>query len=418
MKYTFLLFCLLATATAFAQQKKAVFIIVDGIPADLIEKLPTPALDSIAGARGYKRARVGGEKGSYNETPTISAVGYNSVLTGTYVNKHNVWGNYGKDIDSPNYNYKTIFRLLKDNDPSKKIAIFSSWLDNRTRLVGESLPRTGNITFDIKYDGLELDTVAFPKDTNDLRMHHIDEAVVNKAAATIRDSAPDLSWIYLEFTDDMGHAFGDGDKFYDAIRMMDNQMSRIWSAVQYRKSKFNEDWLVMITTDHGRDSATGRNHGGQSDREKRGWIVTNAENLNAHFTNDTVSIVDIMPTIARFMNLKIGADHQKEIDGTPLTGKIGATNLSGYMDKGRIKLSWQSKEKGKAKVWLASTNNFKTGGKDQYKLLGEVDINKSQAEFTIGNHNSNLYKVVLETPSNTLNRWICPQSNVCTPAFR
>src|SRR5688500_5289719 len=92
---------------ASAQKKKAVFVIVDGIPADLIEKLPTPALDSIAGNKGYKRAIVGGERGGYSQTPTISAVGYNSVLTGTWVNKHNVWGNYGEDIAAPNYNYKS-----------------------------------------------------------------------------------------------------------------------------------------------------------------------------------------------------------------------------------------------------------------------------------------------------------------------
>src|SRR5205085_11550830 len=116
--------------TATAQKKKAVFVIVDGIPADLIEKLPTPALDSIARAKGYKRAIVGGERGGYSQTPTISAVGYNSILTGTWVNKHNVWGNYGNDIANPNYNYKTIFRVLKDNDPTRKTGIFSSWLDN------------------------------------------------------------------------------------------------------------------------------------------------------------------------------------------------------------------------------------------------------------------------------------------------
>src|SRR5665647_1773659 len=122
-----ILFMLVASyAEAQQKTKKAVFIIVDGVPADVIEKLPTPNLHSIAKQGGYTRAYVGGEKGAYSETPTISAVGYNSVLTGTWVNKHNVRDNA---IDKPNYNYHTIFRYCKEQYPGKKTAIFSSWLD-------------------------------------------------------------------------------------------------------------------------------------------------------------------------------------------------------------------------------------------------------------------------------------------------
>jgi hypothetical protein len=407
MKYVIIVLFSLIALTATAQKKKAVFIIVDGIPADVIEKLPTPALDSIAGVHGYKRALVGGEKDGYSQTPTISAVGYNSVLTGTWANKHNVWGNYGDDIAHPNYNYKTIFKLIKDADPSKKIAIFSSWLDNRTKLVGESLDATGRIQLDYKYDSLEYDTVTYPKDTTSLRMHYIDEAVANNAAKVIREDGPDLSWVYLEYTDDMGHRFGDGPQFYESIGTMDRQMSRIWQAVQHRQKQFGEEWLVIITTDHGRDSATGKGHGGQSDRERSGWIVTNAKNLNTHYKEDTISIVDIMPTIASFMQVKMSKAHQREVDGTSLIGKIGATDLKATRHNNNIRVTWKNKmQNGKVKLWIATTNTFKSGKPDQYRLAGEFDARKQYAQIKAPPGADGFCKVVLETPFNTLNRWV------------
>ncbi|UKJ07772.1 hypothetical protein [Solitalea lacus] len=58
-----------------------------------------------------------GEKGGYSETPTISAVGYNSLLTGVWFNKHNVPDN---DIKNPNYNYQKIFRLFKEQEIRNK----------------------------------------------------------------------------------------------------------------------------------------------------------------------------------------------------------------------------------------------------------------------------------------------------------
>jgi len=396
---------LVPAATSFAQVKlkKTLFVIVDGISSDTKEKIATPHLDAIAKVGGYTRAHVGGEKGTYSETPTISAVGYNSLLTGTWVNKHNVWDN---DIKDPNYQYWTIFRFLKDQYPQKRSAVFSTWLDNRTKLVGEGLEQTNKLRINYPFDGFELDTFHFPHDKQSLYIHHIDEKVVDEAASYIQSNSPDLSWVYLEYTDDMGHKFGDSEQFHKSIQMMDGQMGRLWKAIQYREKNFNEDWLIVVTTDHGRDAKTGKGHGGQSDRERGTWIVTNAKDLNPNFKANP-GIVDIMPVIARHMDISIPKEQSFEMDGVSFIGKISISNPVVSKESGKIKVTWKSLDKeGSVKIWLTTTNNFKTGSRDIYHLMDEVAIGNEKAEVDISKYPSGFFKIVLEAKYNNLNRWI------------
>jgi predicted AlkP superfamily pyrophosphatase or phosphodiesterase len=407
LKRYILLFVLLAgTFYPQAQQKKkkVIFILADGIPADIIEKLQKPFIDSIVKMGRYKRAFVGGEKGSYSQSPTISAVGYNSLLTGTWVNKHNVWDN---DIKEPNYYYRNIFRLVKESDSSKKIAIFSTWEDNRTKLIGESLPQAGRIVTDFHSDGYELDTVRYPHDNQSLYIHKIDDRVANEAAECIKANGPDLTWLYLEYTDDVGHRYGNSPQQNEAFGYVDKQVGKIFEAVQYRQRNFEEDWMILVTTDHGRDPVLGKNHGNQSDRERTTWIVTNYKEMNDYYRDYQPAITDILPTVARFMNIMIPRRDLMEIDGTSLIGKISVASPTVHYSNNRLDITWQSLDKtGNVKIWVATTNNFKFGGIDDYHLLAETPVLAKSVSIDLGAYPSSFYKIVLEAPFNMVNRWI------------
>ena len=403
-KHIWILFCSLTTAALCQnKQKKVVFIIADGIPADVVERVQTPNLDAIAKEGRYMRAYVGGEKEAYSQTPTISAVGYNSLLTGTWVNKHNVWDN---DIKAPNYNYWNIFRFLKQQYPTKKTAIYSSWTDNRTKLIGDSVAAAGNIHPDYHADGYELDTINFPHDKQRDFMHKIDETVTEAASAGIRNNAPDLSWVYLEYTDDMGHMYGDSREFYNAVSMMDAQVGKIWSAIKYRKERFNEDWLVIITTDHGRDEQTGKSHGGQSQRQRSTWIVTNYRNLNNYALYYQPAIVDIMPTIARFMNINFTEKRRREIDGIPLIGKVSIADMKVNYFQNNLDISWKALEPdGNVKIYVSTTNNFKESKPDNYQLVEELPVNSEHFVIDVKKVKSSFYKVIIEGRYNSVNKW-------------
>jgi predicted AlkP superfamily pyrophosphatase or phosphodiesterase len=391
------------------KKQKAVFIILDGIPADVIEKINPPALGEISKAGGFTRSYVGGIKKSYNETPTISAPGYISLLTGTWANKHNVWDN---DVAAPNYNYWNVFRIAKKANPKLHTALFSTWLDNRTKLVGEGLQQAGNITLDYKFDGLEHDTIKYPHDDAADYIRKIDEDVSLEAARYISAEGPDLSWVYLEYTDDMGHRFGDSPQFHQAITNADFQVKRIWEAIKLREQKFNEDWLLIVTTDHGRDPAGGKDHGGQSDRERSTWIVTNSTQLNDRF-KERPGIVDILPSIFNHMKISIQEDVKKEIDGVPFIGPIDLSDLTAVKTGDNMSVRWKNFNKNKTdkiEIFIAETNRFKEGKVDNYQKIGEAPLSKENYNFTVAS-NSEFYKVLVKGPNHYANVWIVNTNN-------
>ena len=398
-----LIFCLMASLTFLSglalAQKKVVFIILDGIPADVLENTPTPNLDKIAEVGGYTRAFTGGKVGSYSETPTISAVGYNSLLTGTWVNKHHVWGN---DITAPNYRYWSIFRFLREANPAAKLAVYSTWEDNRTKLIGEGLQETGLLKIDFSFDGFEVDTITYPHDSNKKYIQKIDNLVSYEAAYQLKTFAPDLSWVYLEYTDDMGHRFGDSPELAAAVKLADQQVGRIYESIRYREEKFGEDWLILITTDHGRNVEDGKDHGGQSDREREIWIVTNAQNRNQYFENHRPAMVDILPTITSFLEIDLPDEALKELDGVSLIGDISLVRADLVLGNDQIKLTWVPIQKsGNVTISYTATDNFgKTSNVDNYIKLDQVE--SSTGEFQIP---------LTELPAGKLKFWIQGESN-------
>ncbi|MFN3839826.1 MAG: alkaline phosphatase family protein [Cyclobacteriaceae bacterium] len=382
-------------------QQKAIFIIVDGISADVLEKVETPAIDAIAKAGGYTRAYTGGVKGTPNQSPTISAPGYNHVLTGTWSNKHNVWDNAVKE---PNYYYWNIFRMAKHGKPELTTAIFSTWQDNRTKLIGEGLEAAGNFSFNYAFDGFELDEKNFPHDADKKYIFEIDDHVAKEAARYLRKQAPDLSWVYLEYTDDVGHRYGDSPEYERAIQLADVQVGRIWEAIQYRQTQHGEDWLIVVTTDHGRDPQTGKGHGGQSDRERTVWIATNAKNLNSRFGKGTAA-VDIMPSLLRHLRITPPERANHELDGAPFIGPLSLAGLDAVLlDEGKtIQLTWDSfGNNKKVEVLLSTTDTYKTGGEDKWLRMKIKTVAENRCTIDVSRYPALLYKIVVKGTHNTM----------------
>lgn len=399
----FLILISICCVSLFAKTKKAVYIIIDGVPADQIERLHTPAIFDIASRGAYGRAYTGGEIGGYSQTATISAIGYTNLLTATWYNKHNVGGNSNLN---PNYNYWTLFRIAQEQPIEYKTAIYSSWTDNRTVLIGEGKAETNHLKIDYVKDGYDLDTVRFPKREKDLHIFDIDEQISKDAAEGIRKDAPDLSWVYLWYTDDAGHIAGNGAFFDEYVRKADAQVSRIWEAVKYREANFDEEWMVVVTTDHGR-TESGYGHGGQSWRERTTWISTNVP-VNTHFKEGALAITDIAPSICRFIGLVVPQPVLWEQDGMPFIGKVDICDLQTLPYDRSVRLSWKCYTKDSPlTVYAATDNKFKEGGKDEWIKLATLPAGTDN--YTVDLEAlpaSGFCKFVVQASGNHLNRWV------------
>lgn len=390
-------------ASAFAKERKVIYIIVDGIPADYIERTHPQHIFDIAKEGAYARAYTGGEIGAYSQTATISAIGYTNILTGTWMNKHNVNGNENL---SPRYQYWSLFRIAKEQKENYTTGLFSSWTDNRKVLVGEGKAETNQLKIDYVVDGYDLDNQNFPKKKDDLQIWEIDSVVAEKAAVCIKENAPDVNWVYFWYTDDAFHIYGDGEIGDKYVYKTDELVGKIWESVKYREANFDEEWLFIVTTDHGRDE-TGHHHGGQTQRERGVWIATNYKKTNKHFKSPYLSLVDINPTICNYMGFELPQEVLFEQDGVSFIGKADVVNLTTQHYDDQIILNWESYDAaGNLDVYVAFSNDYLTGGKDEWVKVASVPAKEKKYVFNRSKYpSSKFYKFTVCSPDNHLTRW-------------
>ena len=229
--------------------------------------------------------------------------------------------------------------------------------------------------------------------------------MAEEAATYLRTQGPDLTWVYLQYTDDMGHRHGRSPQLDTAIQKADAQVGLIWQAIQHRQ-QMGEDWQLWVTTDHGRKEPDGKDHGSQSDAEREVWIASNSSGLNAHFSAGKATQVDLLPSFFRFFNLVVPEHQERELDGVPLTGPLSLSNLA-LIGKGKKQLlTWTTGMQSEIlSVYWSPTDHFATGGHDEYYLLGEVPSDAKQYPLPQKFGKRAFFKVLVVGKYNSANTW-------------
>lgn len=115
--------------------------------------------------------------------------------------------------------------------------------------------------------------------------HQIDDAATyyqvlsyvakSQGAEKTAQEDPDAIFFTFEHTDHAGHDTGFGNQneaYVEACRTADSWGYEIIKTIEARSTYAQEDWLIIISTDHG---GTGTSHGGQTPFERMTWLACN-----------------------------------------------------------------------------------------------------------------------------------------------
>lgn len=271
------------------RRAKVLLIGIDGVRPDVLTEVQTPNLDTLVAVGAYTAETT-------TTTPSVSGPSWSSMLTGVWPEKHGVLDN---DFTAPRYDeYPDFLSRLEAVRPELTTVAVADWLpimelDGRRALVGP------NVDVRESMDGYELGWA------------EADRRGVDFAVSQLTGADPDAVFVYLGNPDETSHEAGSiGEEYRAAIAMADAEVGRLVRAVQGRSTIESEDWLILVSTDHGRRADGG--HGGDSPEEMTGFIIVSGPSADDAIEGPTY-IVDV--AVTALAHLGIDAPTAWGLDG-------------------------------------------------------------------------------------------------------
>ena len=300
---TLAILTILICSVSNGQTKKSVVIGVDGLGYGThgFSEAATPVMDSLiegtwqSDYRGAysSSAYAGGVLGTPTQQPTVSGPGWSTMVTAVWADRHQVTGNgstftNGNFTDNPPY-----LATLKNIDPTLVTASFINWGPIDSILMNA------------------VDTDSNPDNDLDFRGDYGNDNGVAEAAgfALMSDSGLDVDVAFIAFdeVDGAGHAHGGSSSGYQQqIEITDFYIGMILTKIASRQDFENEDWQIIVTSDHGHRPEGG--HGGQSALERTIPFIVCSKNLRQGNLTGDVSHADIAPTVLEHFGFEV-PDH-------------------------------------------------------------------------------------------------------------
>ncbi len=271
---------------AAASANKSLVIALDGVRADALLQANTPNIEGLINntwSASYKTAYSFSAQTIFDADPW-SGPNHASIMTSVTSAKHQVTGN--DNVGLGNYaTWPHYLKRLETANPSLNTAYLVSWATDL------------QIPSNADYIKQETDAA------NTAR-------VVNILNGTFSDTSwaagtdPDAMFLFLDEPDHAGHAYGFSPaiaNYITALQTVDGQIGQILTALKARPNFSNENWQIIITSDHG--GSPDLNHGyPRADNWTIPFIVT-SKTVQAGELAGTASNVDTAITALAHMGL-------------------------------------------------------------------------------------------------------------------
>lgn len=266
---------------------KALVIGVDGFRTEALPVARTPNLDRLVHSGcSTDRAHVG--------PATVSGPGWSSMLTGVWMDKHGVEDNSfrGARYDA----YPSFLARIEAARPELFTAAIVDWIPIDRYILG-----TTEIDFRFVHDY---------EDDGDARM-------VAAAVELMSTADPDVVFLYLADLDVAGHAHGfhpSVPEYVAELEEIDEQIGAVLRALHGRPRYAEEDWLVIVSSDHG--GTIDGSHGRDVTTHRRIPLIVSGRAAHRGTLHDTANVVDVPVTV--MTHLGVAIDPSWGLDGRPV----------------------------------------------------------------------------------------------------
>lgn len=319
LKFTslFTLLLLLAATANASQTRKVLVIGLDGVRSDALQQANTPNLDALiaGGLYTYDAWHLG---------ITVSGPSWSTIMTGTWWNKHGVSSNA---YTGSNYNQYPYFPTrAKELLPNLKCVQVTEWA-----------PMSDNVY----NDGWNSKLITPDGDG---------AATATVASQQLADPDLDCMFVYFDQVDLTGHSSGfspSNNSYMQSIENVDIHVGTVLSALYARPNYANENWLILVITDHG---GIGTGHGGITWEERHiWWIASGADVAQQQITAADPGTYNLLGTGI----FNAGGVNENIMKTSPVQADIAVTALHHLIYETGINPENQSAWNMDGKSWLS-----------------------------------------------------------------